>query len=65
MAAKNSTETLRRAGRTLAREGFLAAVQGMRNVNLGGFVLEFGPRKNTGSGFVELTLLTEGGRVRR
>lgn len=65
VAAKTFTEALRRAGRTLTREGFLTAVQGMRNVNLGGFVLDFGPRKNTGSGFVELTLLTEDGRVRR
>jgi ABC-type branched-subunit amino acid transport system substrate-binding protein len=65
VAAKTFTEALRRAGRGLTREGFLSVVQGMRNVNLGGFVLDFGPRKNTGSNFVELTLLTEDGRVRR
>ncbi|MCY1562505.1 hypothetical protein D9M68_999120 [compost metagenome] len=59
------TEGVRRAGRALTREGFINAVQGMQNVNLGGFPVDFGPTKHTGSRFVELTLLTEDGRIRR
>ncbi|WP_332741756.1 ABC transporter substrate-binding protein [Hydrogenophaga sp.] len=65
VAAKVFTEGVRRAGRALTREGFINAVQGMQNVNLGGFPLDFGPAKHTGSRFVELTLLTEDGRIRR
>ncbi|MBT9464319.1 ABC transporter substrate-binding protein [Hydrogenophaga sp.] len=65
VAAKVFTEGVRRAGRALTREGFINAVQGMQNVNLGGFPLDFGPTKHTGSRFVELTLLTEDGRIRR
>lgn len=65
VAAKVFTEAVRRAGRTLTREGFINAVQGMQNVNLGGFPVDFGPAKHTGSRFVELTLLTEDGRIRR
>ena len=65
VAAKVFTEGVRRAGRALTREGFINAVQGMQNVNLGGFPVDFGPAKHAGSRFVELTLLTEDGRIRR
>ncbi|MEY4883483.1 MAG: hypothetical protein RIS34_1337 [Pseudomonadota bacterium] len=64
IAAKVFTEAVRRAGKTLTREGFLTAVQGMQNYNLGGMTLDFGPQKNAGSKFVEMTMLTEDGRVR-
>ena len=65
VAARVFTEALERAGRNLTREGFLAAVDGLQSLNLGGFTLGFGPNKRNGSRFVELTLLTEDGRVRR
>jgi len=65
VAAKVFAEGVRRAGRNLTREGFITAVQSMQNLQLGGFTVDFGPKKHTGSRFVELTLLTEDGRVRR
>lgn len=65
VAAKVFVEALKLAGRTATREQFIDAIGGMKNVNLGGFPLDFGPQKHTGSRFVELTLLTEDGRVRR
>lgn len=65
VAAKVLVEALKRAGRGVTREGFIDAIDGMKNLNLGGFPLDFGPQKHTGSRFVELTLLTEDGRVRR
>ena len=65
VAAKVLVEALKRAGRGVTREGFIDAIDGMKNVNLGGFPVDFGPQKHTGSHFVELTLLTEDGRVRR
>jgi len=65
VAARVFVEALRRAGNAPTRENFINAVQGMRDVQLGGFSVDYGPRKNTGSRFVELTLLTENGRVRR
>jgi hypothetical protein len=37
----------------------------MGTLNLGGFNLSYGPQKNMGSSFVELTLLTKDGNVRR
>ncbi|MDP3651970.1 MAG: ABC transporter substrate-binding protein [Rhodoferax sp.] len=64
VAAKVFTEALRRAGKALTREGFLTAIQSMHNYNLGGMTMEFGPQKNVGSKFVEMTMLTEDGKVR-
>jgi len=65
VAAKVFTEAVRKAGRNLTREGFIGAVQSLRNLDLGGFPIDFGPNKHTGSRFVELTLLTPDGRIRR
>jgi ABC-type branched-subunit amino acid transport system substrate-binding protein len=65
VAAKVFTEAVERAGRNLTRDGFISAIQGMRNLDMGGFPVDFGPNKHTGSKFVELTLLTEDGRIRR
>jgi len=65
VAAKVFTEAVRKAGRNLTREGFISAIQSLRNVDLGGFPIDFGPNKHTGSRFVELTLLTPDGRIRR
>ena len=65
VAAKVLVEGLKRAGRGASREAFIDAIGGMRDVSIGGFPLDFGPQKHTGSRFVELTLLTEDGRVRR
>ena len=64
IAAKVFAEAVRRASKNLNRESFLAAVQGMQSYNLGGMMLEFGPQKNAGSSFVEMTMLTEDGKVR-
>ncbi|WP_382154136.1 ABC transporter substrate-binding protein [Hydrogenophaga sp. ANAO-22] len=65
VAAKVFSEAAQRAGRNLTRESFIHAVQGLRNLDLGGFPVDFGPNKHTGSRFVEMTLLTEDGRIRR
>lgn len=65
VGAKVFVEALRLAGRAATREAFIDAIGKMRNLNLGGFPLDFGPQKHTGSRFVELTLLTEDGKVRR
>ena len=65
VAAKAFTEGVRRAGRNLTREGFVDAMSGIQKWNMGGFQLDFGPRQHVGSHFVEMTLLTEDGKIRR
>lgn len=65
VAAKVLVEALKRAGRGANREAFIDAIGSLKDQSIGGFPVDFGPQKHTGSRFVELTLLTEDGRVRR
>ena len=65
MPAASSLEGLRRAGATLTPDALIAGLESMQNFNLGGFFVDFGPRKHVGSSFVDLTILDGNGRVRR
>lgn len=65
IAAKAFTEVVRQTGKSLSRESFLNTVFAMDNYDLGGLSLDFSKRPNAGSKFVEMTMLTEDGRVRR
>ena len=65
VAAKTLLEGLRRAGTTPTHDSLIAGLESMREYNLGGFFVDFGPQKHAGSKFVDLTILTQDGRVRR
>jgi branched-chain amino acid transport system substrate-binding protein len=65
VAAKVFAEAARLAGKAMTRESLITALQSMQSYNVGGMSLEFGPDKNAGSRFVEMTMLTEDGKVRR
>lgn len=65
LAARVFAEVATRAGKNLTREGFISTIQKMTSLNLGGFNLSYGPNKHIGSTFVELTLLTKDGGIRR
>ena len=47
------------------RDSLITALESLRDLNLGGFFVDFGPQKHTGSRFVDLTILTANGKVRR
>ncbi|MCW5633748.1 MAG: ABC transporter substrate-binding protein [Rubrivivax sp.] len=64
VAARTIAEGLRRSGGA-GGEALVAAMETMREFNLGGFFVDFGPAKRTGSSFVELTILGADGKVRR
>ena len=64
LAAKVLTEGLRRMGRP-SRDGLVAALESLQNYNPGGFPLKFGPGRHVASSFVELSMLTGDGKVRR
>jgi ABC-type branched-subunit amino acid transport system substrate-binding protein len=64
MAARVLVEGLKRA-RVNSREGLLAGLESLQNANFGGFNVNFGPRDRAASRFVELSMLTEEGGVRR
>jgi len=65
VAAKVFTEGLKRAGRNPTRDAFITAMESIQGTNLGGFNVGFGPRDHVASHFVELSMLTEDGKVRR
>ena len=65
VAGRVLLEGLRRAGAAATREALIAGLESMQNFDLGGFVVDFGPRKHVGSSFVDLTILDGSGRVRR
>lgn len=65
VAAKVFTEGLRRAGKAPSRETFIAAMETIQGTNFGGFNVDFGSKDHVASKFVEISMLTEEGKVRR
>lgn len=64
VAARVFVEGLKRA-RSPGYESFLGALESIQGLNLGGFTVNYGPRAHVASRFVELSMLTEDGGVRR
>lgn len=58
-------EAARRMGTKVSREAFLAALDSIDNLDLGGYKVGFRPGTRSGSRFVELTIVTEAGRIRQ
>ncbi len=65
LAAKVFTEGLRRAGRTLTRESWASGLESIQNTSFGGFNVDFGPKDHVAGRFVDLSMLTGDGKVRR
>ena len=65
VAAKTFSEALKRVNGAPTPEGLIAGVESLRDHNLGGFFVDFGPSRRAGSRFVDLTILTADGKVRR
>jgi branched-chain amino acid transport system substrate-binding protein len=57
IAAKALAEGLERAGANLTRASFIKAVEFMRSVGLGGYVLKFSPTDHEASDFIDLTVI--------
>ena len=65
IAAKVLVEGLRRTGADLTRERFIAAMEKMKDVDLGGYTVNFSPTDHNGSKFVELTVIGKDERFLR
>jgi branched-chain amino acid transport system substrate-binding protein len=65
LAAKVLVEGLRRTGTDLTREKFITAMEAMRDVDVGGFLVTFTPTSHSGSRFVELTVIGKDERFLR
>ena len=57
IAAKVTVEALKRAGPRPTREAFMQALDGMRSLDVGGYVIAFAPDNHNGSSYVELTVI--------
>lgn len=60
--AKALVEGLRRAGRNLTRDSLISGLESMKDVNLGGFNISFGPQDHEGSKYTDLTIIGRNGR---
>jgi len=63
VAAKVIAEALKRGG-AASPEALVGAMESLRDHNVGGFYVDFGPAKHAGSKYVNLTILTADGHVR-
>jgi branched-chain amino acid transport system substrate-binding protein len=65
LGAKVFTEGLRRAGGSPTREALVTALESLQRFDAGGYSVTFGPRSRRASSFVELSMLSGDGKVRR
>lgn len=65
MAAQIFSEALRRTGKDLTREKFIASLESLRNFDAGGLVIDFAPGKRNGSNFVDLSIISKDGMFLR
>jgi len=64
VAAKVMVEGLRRAGKGANRDALINGLESVQNLDIGGLMVNYGPRNHVASHFVDLTMLTAYGGVR-
>ncbi len=62
LAAKVLTEGLKRAGRSLTREGLVLALESLKDFNMGGFTINYSAKSHEGSNFSDLTIIGRDGK---
>jgi ABC-type branched-subunit amino acid transport system substrate-binding protein len=62
LVARVLVEGLRHAGRNLTREALISALESMRDVNLGGFTVNYSAKNHQGSNYTDLTMIGRGGK---
>jgi branched-chain amino acid transport system substrate-binding protein len=65
LTAKVFVEGLKRAGKNPTRDSLISGLESMREVNLGGFMINYGPKNHMGSNFTDLTIVGKGGKFVR
>jgi branched-chain amino acid transport system substrate-binding protein len=65
IAARIFVEGLRRAGANPTREGFVTALETLRDFDVGGFQVTYTPTDHNGSKFVDLTVISRDGKFMR
>lgn len=64
IAAKVLVEGLKRAGKNPTRESLVDGMAAMGKVDLGGFTVNYSPSNHNGSSFVDLTIISRGGKFK-
>jgi ABC-type branched-subunit amino acid transport system substrate-binding protein len=62
IAAKVLVEGLKRTGKDLNREKFIAALEKISDLDIGGYYVGFSPTSHNGSRFVDLTIIARDGK---
>jgi branched-chain amino acid transport system substrate-binding protein len=65
LTAKVFVEGLKRAGKNPTRDSLITGLESMREVNLGGFMVNYSPKNHMGSNFTDLTIVGKGGKFVR
>ncbi|HNV59379.1 MAG TPA: ABC transporter substrate-binding protein [Rhodoferax sp.] len=62
LTARVLVEGLRRAGKNLTRDGLIAGMESIHDVNLGGFTVNYSAKDHQASNFTDLTIIGRGGK---
>ncbi len=65
VAARVLVEGFKRDKGGLDRAGLIAGLESLRDFDLGGFKVDFSPTDHNGSNFVQLTIVSKDGRIKR
>jgi len=61
ISAKVLVEGLRRSGKVVTRAGFIKAVEGIRDLDLGDYLVGYSPTNHNGSKYVDITVINKDG----
>ena len=64
IAARVLVEGLKRAGKNPTRESLVDGLAAMGKMDLGGFTINYSPGNHNGSSFVDLTIISRGGKFK-
>jgi ABC-type branched-subunit amino acid transport system substrate-binding protein len=64
LSARVLVEGLRRAGKNLTRDGLIAGLESMRDVNMGGFTVNYSAKDHQASIFTELSIIGRAGKFK-
>lgn len=62
LTAKVFAEGLKRAGRNPTRDSLITGLESMHDINLGGFLINYGANNHMGSNYTDLTIVGRGGK---
>ncbi|WP_180839073.1 ABC transporter substrate-binding protein [Variovorax sp. RO1] len=65
IVARVMTEGLRRAGKALTRDSFIAGLESLGSTRFGDFPVDYSAKNHNGSTFVDLEMYTRDGQLRR